>query len=225
MARGWTHSFAAAGFLTIAAAAVPAVGQQTEPTLPVGDGRWASVSGEVASIMGDGFYLDYGEGVVFVEMNDRFGFVEEIPVDVGSEVTVQGAIDNDLYEERKIEASTVYSQSRNTFYYASAYDDENGGYPTYPITPPINVEGASGITVSGEVSAIEGRKVMVEAGGIELTVDTSALDYDPTDDIGFPALDEGDLVQVTGSLSEEFLEDQILRAETVTLLNDRRGGR
>lgn len=222
MARIWTRSFAAAGFLTIGVAAMPAVGQETEPTLPLGDGRWVSVSGDVASIMGDGFYLDYGEGVIFIEMYDKFGFVEDTPVDVGSVVTVQGAIDKDLYEERTIEALSVYLQSRHTFYYALASDEENGGYPAHAVTPPIEVEGSSGITVSGEIGAIEGRKVMIEAGGIDLTADTSTLGYDPTDDLGFPALDEGDLIQVTGSLSEEFFEDHVLRAETVTLLNDRR---
>ncbi|MFO7726270.1 MAG: NirD/YgiW/YdeI family stress tolerance protein, partial [Oceanipulchritudo sp.] len=83
------------------------------------DDTYISLSGTVSSSYDDSFVLDYGEGLVTVEMddwdwyNDAYGIIEE------DDVTVYGYVDDDLYETTTIEVSSVWVEDLNTYFYAS----------------------------------------------------------------------------------------------------------
>ena len=87
------------------------------------DSAWVTLSGTVTSVRDDRFRLDYGEGVITVEMDDWDWYDRDRKVLTGDEVTVSGQIDDGLYERRTIEASSVYVESLNTYFHASAADE------------------------------------------------------------------------------------------------------
>ena len=88
------------------------------------DGSWISMSGTVTAPTASAFTLDYGEGMVLVEVDDWDHYGEAAGLLDGDEVTVTGRVDDDLYESTSIEASSVYVEDLNTYFYASAADEE-----------------------------------------------------------------------------------------------------
>ena len=84
-----------AGAMTaIALLAGPAAAQ--EPYSKADD-SWISISGTVAAPTADSFMLDYGDGVITVEMDDWDTYGDAYGLLDGDKVTVYGKIDDDLY--------------------------------------------------------------------------------------------------------------------------------
>ncbi|MBO6635487.1 hypothetical protein [Parvibaculum sp.] len=204
---------------TAAAALIVApVSAMAAPNLQQDD-KWLSLSGNVVDVEGSIFTLDYGEGLVTVEMDDWDWYDETGSLMPGESVVVYGEVDNDLFEQATIEASSVYVSNRNTYYYANAADEETPviASPVWVGTPAIDYPGTS-VTVSGTVTDVNGRNVTVDAGGANLTVDTSALYYNPVDDVGIPKVDEGDLIQANGQMEAGLFENRQLKANSITVL-------
>ncbi|MBO6906560.1 MAG: NirD/YgiW/YdeI family stress tolerance protein, partial [Parvibaculum sp.] len=99
---------------TAAAALIVApVSAMAAPNLQQDD-KWLSLSGNVVDVEGSIFTLDYGEGLVTVEMDDWDWYDETGSLMPGESVVVYGEVDNDLFEQATIEASSVYVSNRNT---------------------------------------------------------------------------------------------------------------
>jgi hypothetical protein len=184
------------------------------------DDTWISLSGEVASVYGDSFTLDYGEGLVTVEMDDWDWYAENSALLSGDNVTVYGQVDDDLFETTSIEASSVYVESLGSYFYASAADEE-GPYessPVYTVATPIVV---SETDVRGTVKTVGEREFTIAIGNEELTIDTSALPYNPLDDQGYQQIEMGDRVLVNGEIDSGFFGDLEIEADyIVTLAED-----
>lgn len=77
----------------------------------VPDGTWTSVSGKVAAVSGRELQLNTGSRTVVVDtmemaynpLDDK-GYQQ---IDVGDSIYVSGRIDNDFFEEKEIDASTI----------------------------------------------------------------------------------------------------------------------
>jgi len=82
------------------------------------DDTWISINGTVQDITRNSFGLNYGDGVVIVEMDDGDRDADAYKLSEGDEVTVNGLIDNDFFETTSIEASSVYVPKLNTHFYA-----------------------------------------------------------------------------------------------------------
>jgi len=89
------------------------------------DDTWISISGVVETVTTDSFVLDYGDGTITVEMDDGDRDADGYKLVAGDAVTVNGKIDDDLFEQRTIEASSVYVEDIGTYFYASAVDEED----------------------------------------------------------------------------------------------------
>jgi len=178
------------------------------------DGDWISITGEVASVGEGAFMLDYGEGVVTVEMDDWDWYDEASRLVSGEQVTVYGAIDDDLFEVTSIEANSVYVFDRNTYFYANDADEEDAYYVAYPF--PVTVADGGWVSVSGSVKSINGREFIVDTGLYEIQVDTDTLAYNPLDDFGYQQIDQGDVVTVSGELDEGFFERREILASSIT---------
>lgn len=74
------------------------------------DDTWISISGSVEAVSADAFTLNYGEGVITVEMDDGDRDADAYKLIPGDKVTVSGMIDDDFYETTTIEASSVTSR-------------------------------------------------------------------------------------------------------------------
>ena len=173
---------------------------------------WITISGEVETVEADAFDLDYGEGVITVEMDDGDRDADGYKLLPGDKVTVSGMIDDDFYEQTTIEASSVYVENLGTTFYASAVDEESIDVVT-PVVP-------SKVTVSGTVSAVTNDDFIINTGLRSLRVDIEDLPYNPLDEEGYLKIETGDFVRVTGNMETEFFEGRQLMADSVIKLVD-----
>ena len=173
---------------------------------------WITISGEVESVEADAFDLDYGDGVIIVEMDDGDRDADGYKLLPGDKVTVSGMIDDDFYELTTIEASSVYVENLGTTFYASAVDEGAFGIVT-PVVP-------SRVTVSGTVSAVTADDFIINTGLRRVRVDIEDLPYNPLDDEGYLKIEIGDYVRATGNMDSEVFEGRQLMADTVVKLVD-----
>lgn len=174
---------------------------------------WISLRGTVVSSTPSSFELDYGEGIVTVEMDDWDWYGDAYGIIAGDEVTVYGKVDDDLYETTSIEAASVHVKDLNTYFYASAADEEDVLWP-FGTTLYVDTD----LQLSGEVTDISGREFTLDTGNRKIQVDTSAMYYNPLDDKGYQQINEGDHVQVSGDLDSDLFERTELMAEFVTTI-------
>lgn len=189
------------------------------------DDSLISISGTVVAPAADSFRLDYGTGVVLVEMDDWDSYGEAYNLIDGDQVTVYGRIDDDLFERTSIEAGSVYVDSLNTFFYASSADEEGLEVMTTPyfLTAPISTKGASVASVRGTVTRVDKKEqeIRIRTGNDQtITVEVDELGYNPLDKLGYQKISLGDRVSVTGQFDFDFLEGRKLEADTLTTLND-----
>ncbi len=176
------------------------------------DDSWVRVEGTVVLAREGGFVLDYGDNTIKVEMDDRISEREGKWIRKGDNVAVYGRIDNDLFEERKIEASSVYVKNINTYFHARGTDEEMVGSLSLQSAPSNNW-----ITVSGRIVSISGQQFSLATK--PFNVDTAHMADNPLDNVGSPKLDVGDRVTVSGQLENTFFEDRLLVASDITLLS------
>lgn len=101
-----------------------AFSRQSDPYLKANN-TWISISGTVKTVSPDIFLLDYGDGIIKVEMDDGDRDADAYKLIEGDTVTVNGMIDDDFYEATKIEAASVYVEKLGTYFYASSVDEED----------------------------------------------------------------------------------------------------
>lgn len=181
------------------------------------DDTWISLSGTVTSVTADDFRLDYGDGTILVEMDDWDSFGDAWPLVSGDRVTVYGDVDENLYVNDTIEAASVYVKDLNSFFYASAADEEELG--AWALDPYDEV---GDTTYVGTVESVDPStdSFTIDTGKQELTVETDALLYDPLDDEGFQRIEVGDVVSVDGVVDEDFFTNNDLVAESIVTLVD-----
>ena len=182
-----------------------------EDPYEMADGSYISLSGTVTSSTLDSFILDYGEGLVTVEMDDWDWYGDAYGILPEDEVAVYGYVDDDFYETTSIEASSVYVKDLNTYYYASGADEESTAYVS---TTWYDYD----YTVTGIVDSVNGREFTVDTGTRQMTVDTWQLGFNPLDDEGFLKIEKGDRVTVYGDLDMNVFDDREISAETIVKL-------
>jgi uncharacterized protein YdeI (BOF family) len=178
------------------------------------DDSWISIDGEVTTVSSDSFLLDYGDGVITVEMDDGDFDADGYKLDTGEMVTVSGVVDDDFLETATIEASSVYVEDAGTYYFASAVDEEDA-YVT--VTAPVD---PSRTTIQGTVTEVRDEEFDMMVGTMELTVEVEEMMYNPLDDEGFHTVESGDVVSVTGEMDADLFEGTELVASSVVTVVD-----
>jgi len=203
--------------LAIIGGATLSVGAYAEDPYEKPDDSWISISGTVGSPTEDSFILDYGDGVVTVEMDDWDSYGDAAGLLDGDEVTVFGKVDDDLYEVTTIEASSVYVEDLNTYFYASADDEEDASQ--WVVTQPI-VIGATNLR--GTVTSVDAaeREFTIDTEDQQMTVEAEFVGYNPFDDHGFQKIEEGDRVSVNGIIDNDFFEGRVFEATSIVTLED-----
>lgn len=198
--------------LILSLAVLPATAQEPyeEP-----DDSWISIAGTVVSPTHDTFMLDYGDGLITVEMDDFDSYSETVGLLDGDDVVVYGIIDDGLYEARTIEASSVYNDALNTYFYANSADEEDA--VQWDILAPVAI---SRTTVMGTVLSVnpEADEFTISTGRSVLTVETGNLSYNPLDDYGYQQIDVGDRIRASGVIDNDFLEGYTLMTDSVISL-------
>lgn len=181
------------------------------------DGSWITLSGTVTSTADETFKLDYGGGLVTVEMDDWDWYDEDSGILSGDKVTVYGEVDDDTFENTKIEASSVYVENLGTYFFASATDEEN--FTDLDVAPTVPID-VGDLTITGTVQSVNGREFTIDSALQQMKVDTTLMPYNPMDNEGYQQIDKGDLVTVTGNTEYDTFEKQELMAESVVTLDD-----
>lgn len=176
------------------------------------DDAWIAISGTVESASPNSFRLDYGDGLITVEMDDWDWYHEGHQILKGDKVTVYGYIDDNLFETTSIEASAVYVKGLNSFFFASAADEEDPRLTTIYV-PSVYT------TIQGTVQEIKGRDITLDTGEGTLTVGTQGLSENPLDKEGYQQIKVGDRISVTGQMDKTFFGERKFKAETITTLS------
>lgn len=183
---------------------------------------YATLTGTVADAGDDQVKLDYGDGLITVDL-EAFDWDQDArPIAQGERVTVFGRIDQALYDEQALRATSLYAYNRSAYYYADQ-DDRTAfdlGEPVF-INNLMDREG-TWIALSGEVVGMDGRDVTLDTGESEITVDTSQMQYDPTDAVGYLRLRPGDRISAAGFVDTDLFEERELVARSLVSLQDRR---
>jgi hypothetical protein len=211
-------AIAAAGTLAVATA-LPSATDAEDIPYSQPDHAWVSLQGHVKKVAPDRFELDYGEGVITVEMDDGDRDADAYKLIAGDKVSVVGRIDNDLFESTTIEASSVHLHEVGTTFFASAVDEED---VDLAVGMPMDM---AATTVRGTVDAVGEDRFTLDTGATKLTVTTGELGYDPLDDEGYQKVETGDRVSVSGDIDERFFGGAEMSASRIVLLEDRRKAR
>lgn len=175
-----------------------------------GDNEWISVTGTVKETTKNGFTLKYDADSIVVELDD-YQSMDRQAVRSGDRVTVTGLIDNDFHQDRTIEAGSVYIDRLDTYFYASASDEEDGPYPRGAQMHTMRDEWVS---MTGTITGLTGATLELDTGSRTFSVDLSDAKYNK--DIG-----KGDRVTVTGNLNEaDLFERWEIVASSVILMKE-----
>ncbi len=199
-------------FLVMGISAWSSTAAETKNPYLKPDETWISISGTAVDTRPDAFYLDYGKGVIMVEMDGWSWYAGVFKKVDGDKVTVYGRIDDDLFETTTIEASSVYDQNMGTYFFANPADEEYEDDYAYWLSGVV-VPGW--MEVRGTVTSVDGRQFTIDAGPRKLTVDTTTLSYNPLDKSGFQKIEKGDYVKASGYLEVDFWEGRMLKAESL----------
>lgn len=179
------------------------------------DGTWISISGTVQEVWPDSFSLDYGEGLVTVEMDDGDRDADAYKLALGDRVTVNGMVDDDFFETTTIEAASVYVENIGTEFYSSAVDEEDL-FVRYS-TPILVTE----TVLQGIVTKVEPgqSEFLLFTGSDEIRVEVESMAYDPLDNKGYQKVEVGDLVRVTGNIDDGLFQGREFEADSIITLS------
>lgn len=178
------------------------------------DDSWITIDGTVASVSPRSFTLDYGDGLITVEMDDGDLDWDGYKLIAGDRVSVTGVVDDDFMEVASIEASSVYVENAGTRFYASPVDEEDH---LVVVSSAVVVGDA---VIEGTVTAVYDEEFLLNTGGSSIRVEVEEMPYDPLDDEGFQRIRTGDVVVVTGHVDVDLFEGGEFVAETVMKLSD-----
>ena len=206
--------------LTITTAIATAFGSaavaQGSEVATANNGEWISLTGSVASISADRFTLDYGANELTIEMDDFDSYDENLLI-AGDQVTVSGMIDTDFVDNKTLEASSVYVDNLNEFFYASSADEEDGYY-SYAANDYW--DGGDWISLTGEVASVDGETFTLDTGVGEYVIDADQMAYNPLDSAGAEQIEVGERVVVSGEFDTfDLYGDEDIEAEAVTTLS------
>lgn len=208
------RSILSTAVLAASVATGSALAQQLNPYMQPDD-TWISLTGTVQDVTRDSFNLDYGTGTVIVEMDDGDRDADAYKLIEGDYVTVSGRIDDDFFETTSIEASSVYVPKLNTFFYASAVDEEDfSGW--YNLDLP-----AGEVIAQGTVTEVGEHEFTINRHSQSLEVSTTFMENNPLDDEGYHRIAVGDVVRVSGEMEFGFMSEAELEADSVITLIDR----
>ena len=219
-------SLMAVTFMT-GASVTQAADTTTENPLPqFTDPSRVTLNGQIAEVREDEFDLNYGSGIITVEL-ESWGWDEEnmSRLRQGDSVTVSGIIDDDLFEGREIEADNVYLNREFVFFAPMGANASEGTAQTGQNSNRNDVnnfeamEDGSYLTLTGTVTAVDGDDFTLNTGTGSMKIDTDELDYDPFDEDGLQKLQQGDRVQVYGEIDEDFFESKKLEADRIVTLS------
>ena len=191
--------------MTAAEPAAPAPSPTAAALSGAQDGSLMTLAGTVVAAAPDWFRLKSGDEEVTVEMDDWDWYQEGKALKVGDVVTVTGRVDKGLWQQRKIEASSVYVRNLGVSFLANGADEEER-------TAALIQVGTATTSAQGVVSAVEGQEFTVGSMTGPVRVDMSDLETKPK-------VATGDRVYSWGNFDVDAAEGVEMKAQGVVLLS------
>jgi hypothetical protein len=179
------------------------------------EGSWLSLSGTVTRTSAEAFMLDYGNGLVTVEMDQWDWYKDNRSALQGGEVTVYGKVDESTFAGATLKARSIYVEDLGTYFYGSARDGDSVN--DLDVAPVIDL---GNLVITGRVTDINRREFSIDSGPREMTVDTAGMSYNPMDTEGFQQIETGDLVTVTGNIEADTFEKTEIMADTIVTFEE-----
>lgn len=215
--RLFRRFFGLGSLVVLAGVAVgPVANAESQNPYAMADETWISISGTVESVSADQFLLDYGDGLITVEMDDGDRDADAYKLMKGDKVTVSGLVDDDFYELTTIEASSVFVENLGTTFFASAIDEEDFDWYVAGVRVPVV---ASWTVVQGTVTDVDDEEFTIDAGPRAVRVEVEEMPYNPLDDKGYQKIEVGDRVKVEGHMDRDLFEGKELVADYIVKLD------
>ncbi len=177
------------------------------------------INGTIGEIRDDEFDLNYGPNSSITVELDRFNWTDNATdyLKTGQKVTIDGFIDDDLFEGREIEAYNMHLHQNSTYYFT---DTENATVSDYT-SSGVPLEDGAYITVTGTVTDVKPAQFsIITSAGDEFSID--AKDLDPplrlTEGTYFVA--PGDRVNIRGNFDMRYYQNKTVYADRVIKLVD-----
>ncbi len=175
------------------------------------DDSFVWLTGVCTTTAEDHFVLDYGGGTMTVEMDEWKSYTDLRPLLDDDEVLVYGFIDDDFYDERTMEAVSIYLEDLGTQFFVEGVDRQDLHTANVKDYPPR-------IQLTGTVLRAKDGEFTLQTEGGPIDVDTDSLPYDPLDGDGYQSVAKGDEIRVMGLLDRELFDGRELIAESVVSL-------
>lgn len=177
------------------------------------DDTWISIDGTVETVSPNMFTLDYGDGIITVEMDDADRDATAYELMRGDRVTVTGMIDDDFLEARTIDANSIYIENLGTYFYSSDREDDD---TFVTLGTPVTV----GRTfLEGTVTEVNDEEFVLQMGTSRITVEVEEMAYNPLDDEGYQRVQVGDRVSVSGYMDTDLFEGTEFVARTLVVIS------
>lgn len=183
--------------------------------LPASNATYISLGGKITSVDADSFLLDAGTHRISVEMDDYNDDADASMLRKGDRVTVYGLVDDNLFSNETIEASSIYVERLNNKYFANSLDEEERA-----LAEATPLPASENIALQGQVSRVNPYEYEfeLEAGDRDVRVEILDLPDNPLDERGQRRLREGDVVRVEGRWERDFLEGREIDAQRLEVL-------
>ena len=169
------------------------------------DGSLISLGGTVVATAPSWFRLKTGGEEITVEMDDWDWYQEGRALKLGDQVTVTGRVDKGLWEQNKIEASSVFVRNLGVSFFANGADEEE-------VTAALVQVGPASTSAQGFVSNVEGQEFTVGSMTGPVRVDMSQLKTKPK-------VKAGDRVYTWGTIDVDVAEGVEMVASGLTVLS------
>jgi hypothetical protein len=162
---------------------------------------------------GDTFLLDYGDGSITVEFDAGDYGVRQRGLLEGDDVMVYGIIDEELFDIKTIEASSLCIERLDLRLRSAGLSPESGGLT---FTTPV---AAGTMTVSGPVTEVADNEFTLDLGPRNVVIHMNASAV--IDDGAEREIEVNDVVSVTVDVDYDFLEASQLTAQSVEVIEAR----
>lgn len=178
-------------------------------------GSWVALSGQVVSHTDNSFILDFGDGIVTVNTDNWDTVGDSWAVSDGDNVTVYGLVEAGFYQNKVINAGSIYVEDASTMVSAPVTDQQNMADSYTYFTVPADYD----LQVAGTVTSVTDRKFTIDSGSRKVTIDTIRLGYNPLDNQGLQQIKKGDFVSVRGELKRSIFDNAAVIAESIVTYN------
>ncbi len=211
----WVALAAALSLTSAPTATLAQVSQNEQPTEAL-----LTISGQVVNAYEDHYVIRSDGG----RMNIRFdGWPKSLPgnrpvLGIGDNIRAVGSIGpNALNVDGFIDVVAVYVEDRNAYFALSGSAVSASDIDALTLPPNLGFGPIDGrVSLTGVIVEIDKGMLVVRAGGVRMTVETSSLNYNPFDTIGSQRLKIGDSVTVGGVLEPNAADEPSLKADRIT---------